>query len=85
MNRGQNDPDFRNISYIPPACSKCFSAFNLLLACSRLSDSGEDAKKKGTRKVGGAEIFVLALIQGTRLSRSLEQANLLWVSLTIWF
>ena len=24
-------------------------------ACSRLSDSGEDAKEKGTRKVGGAE------------------------------
>ena len=24
------------------------------LACSRLSDSGEDAKEKGTRKVGGA-------------------------------
>ena len=24
------------------------------LACSRLSDSGEDAKGKGTRKVGGA-------------------------------
>ena len=23
-------------------------------ACSRLSDSGEDAKVKGTRKVGGA-------------------------------
>ena len=26
----------------------------LSLACSRLSDSGEDAKVKGTRKVGGA-------------------------------
>ena len=25
-----------------------------ILACSRLSDSGEDAKEKGTRKVGGA-------------------------------
>ena len=25
------------------------------LACSRLSDSGEDVKEKGTRKVGGAE------------------------------
>ena len=25
------------------------------LACSRLSDSGEYAKEKGTRKVGGAE------------------------------
>ena len=24
------------------------------VACSRLSDSGEDAKEKGTRKVGGA-------------------------------
>ena len=26
-----------------------------ILACSRLSDSGEDAKVKGTRKVGGAK------------------------------
>ena len=26
-----------------------------VVACSRLSDSGEDAKEKGTRKVGGAE------------------------------
>ena len=25
----------------------------LLLACSRLLDSGEDEKEKGTRKVGG--------------------------------
>ena len=25
-----------------------------VVACSRLSDSGEDAKEKGTRKVGGA-------------------------------
>ena len=59
MNRGQNDPDFRNISYIPTACSKCVSAFNLLLACSRLSDSGEDAKEKGRRKVGGREFSCL--------------------------
>ena len=29
----------------------------LFLACSRLSDSGEDAKVKGTRKVGGAKLF----------------------------
>ena len=26
----------------------------LILACSRLSDSGEDGKVKGARKVGGA-------------------------------
>ena len=26
-----------------------------MVACSRLSDTGEDAKEKGTRKVGGAE------------------------------
>ena len=26
-----------------------------MVACSRLSDSGEEAKEKGTRKVGGAE------------------------------
>ena len=25
-----------------------------IVACSRLSDSGEDAKEKGTQKVGGA-------------------------------
>ena len=28
--------------------------FTLKIACSKLSDSGEDAKDKGTRKVGGA-------------------------------
>ena len=44
-----------------------------ILACSRLSDSGEDAKVKRTRKVGGAKkrkrkgvssrfIFVFALV-----------------------
>ena len=41
-------------------------------------DSGEDAKEKGTRKVGVSFrfIFVFAFsIQRTRLSRSLEQAN----------
>ena len=27
----------------------------IVLACSRLSDSGEDAKVKGKRKVGGAK------------------------------
>ena len=27
----------------------------VVLACSRLSDSGEDAKVKGTRKFGGAK------------------------------
>ena len=69
------------------------------LACSRLSDSGEDVKLKGTRKVDwagkrkmeGVESsaapplpsflpFYLRVrafsIQRTRLSRSLEQANL---------
>ena len=44
----------------------------LELSCSRLSDSGEDAKVKGTRTVGGAKkfspvsfriIFVFALFQ----------------------
>ena len=55
------------------------------LACSRLSDSGEDAKLKGTRKVGGAKkrksflpfYFRLHafLIQRARLSWSLEQAS----------
>ena len=47
------------------------------LAFSRLSDSGEDAKVKGTRKVGGAgkgkKKGVHAFsIQRTQLSRSLE-------------
>ena len=48
-----------------------------ILACSRLSDSGEDAKVKGTRKVGGAKkrkrkgvysrfIFVFAFAQFSR-------------------
>ena len=56
------------------------------LACSRLSDSGEDAKEKGTRKVGkkkkGRESFLpfyfrvsAFSIQRTRLSRSLEQTR----------
>ena len=40
-----------------------------VLACSRLSDSGEDAKVKGTRKVVRA-----FSIQRAQLSRSLEQA-----------
>ena len=53
------------------------------LACFRLSDGGEDAKVKGTRKVGGAGrvgfhpfffSHVRAFsIQRTRLSQSLEQ------------
>ena len=30
------------------------AVFALEIACSRLSDSGEDAKEKGTRKVGVA-------------------------------
>ena len=50
------------------------------LACSRLSDSGEDAKGKGTRFPSFLPFFfffrVCAFsIQQTRLSRSLEQAN----------
>ena len=55
------------------------------LACFRLSGSGEDAKVKGTRKVGGAKkrksflsfYFRLRafLIQRPRLSRNLEQAS----------
>ena len=59
----------------------------LNISCSRLSDSGEDAKVNGKRgKVGGAKkfpvsfrfifVFVLQLIQRARLSRSLEQATL---------
>ena len=39
-------------------------------ACSRLSDSEEDAKEKGTRKVRAFSI------QRTGLSRNLEQQNL---------
>ena len=49
------------------------------LACSRLSDSGEDAKVKGTRKVGSFLPFYFRLraflIQRARLSRSQEQAK----------
>ena len=61
------------------------TVFALEIACSRLSDSGEDAKEKGTRKVGGAGKSprsshfppVCAFsIQWTLLSRSLEQATL---------
>ena len=44
----------------------------IVLACSRLSDSGEDAKVKGTRKVGGAKkgkpllspVFALSQFRG---------------------
>ena len=41
---------------------------SLYVACSMLSDSGEDAKGKGTRKVGGAFrfIFVFVLSQFSR-------------------
>ena len=58
---------------------KLISAYIFLrLACSRLSDSGEDAKEKGTRKVSGAFYFRVCAfsIQRTRLSRSLEHAIL---------
>ena len=44
---------------VPPRLQPGF-----LVARSRLSDSGEDAKEKGTRKVGGVSsrfIFVFAL------------------------
>ena len=43
------------------------------VACSRLSDSGEDAKEKGARKV----YFRVGAfsIQRTRLSRSLEHVQ----------
>ena len=46
------------------------------LACSRLSDSGEDAKLKGTRNVGGPFFFSCSRFQRARLSRSLQQASL---------
>ena len=64
----------------------------VVLACSRLSDSGADAKVKGTRKVGGAKkgkpllssvssrftfVFALSQFRGAQLSRSLEQARVL--------
>ena len=60
---------------------KCYDRSRV--ASSRLSDSGEDAKVKGTRKVGGAgkrkkekgRDFMFALSQFTQLSRSLEQAR----------
>jgi len=49
------------------------------LACSRLLDSGEDAKEKGTQKVGGAgkrKKYRAFSIQRTRQSRSLmKQAS----------
>ena len=37
--------------------NKLFTWTCFFLACSRLSDSGEDAKVKGTRKVGGEKLF----------------------------
>ena len=64
---------------------KLISAYIFLsLACSGLSDSGEDAKERGTRKVSGEGKSFLPFyfrvcafsIQRTRLSRSLEQAIL---------
>ena len=62
---------------------KLISAYIFLsLACSRLSDSREDAKEKGTRKVSGAGKSFLPFyfrvcafsLQPTRLTWSLEQA-----------
>ena len=46
-----------------------------ILACSRLSDSGEDAKVKGTRKVGGRKRgkgreFAPVLFSSSRLLNS---------------
>ena len=62
-----------------------------MLACSRLSDSGEDAKVKGTRKFGGTKkgkpllssvssrfTFVFALSQFSGLNY-LEAWNRLWL------
>ena len=63
----------------------------VVLACSRLSDSGEDAKVKGTRKFGGAKkgkpllssvssrftfVFVLSQFSGLNY---LEAWNRLWL------
>ena len=57
----------------------------LYLACSRLSDSRDDARVMGTRKVSSLYLFIYLFIyfyvrafsiQRTQLSRSLEQANL---------
>ena len=50
---------------------------SFLMACSRLSDSGEDAKEKGTRKVPFYFRVCAFSIQRTRLSRSLQQATFL--------
>ena len=63
----------------------------VVLACSRLSDSGEDAKVKGTRKFGGTKkgkpllssvssrfTFVFALSQFSGLNY-LEAWNRLWL------
>ena len=35
--------------------SRLYCLFRPNIACSRLSDSGQDAKEKGTLKVGGAK------------------------------
>ena len=42
------------IGYVPDQRSRSRYSSASYLTCSRLSDSGEDAKEKGTRKVGGA-------------------------------
>ena len=76
-----------------PLPEQCHSLATLPnLACCRLSDSGEDAKEWGTRKVGGAGkrksflpfyFRVCAFsIQRTRLSKSLQQAitNQTWIT-----
>ena len=54
--------------------------------CSRFSDSVEDAKVKGTRKVGGAvsSRFIFS-IQRARLSRSLEQASDSATEISYWW
>ena len=60
----------------------------MMVACSITSDSGEDAKEKGMRKVGRAGkalpsflLFYFRVcafsIQQTRLSRNLEQAKMM--------
>ena len=69
-NAWHSHPNFPDvISYISLYC----------LACFRLSDSGEDAKVKGTRNVDNFLLFYFRLraflIQRARLSRSQEQAK----------
>ena len=62
-------PPFLNFLDPPPKSqSRCSKEFSL--ACSRLSDSGEDAKVKGTRKVGGQ--FPPVLLSSSRFLNSAD-------------